>query len=108
MQPEDQRVALHREVANCQSTLSSVACSQEALLLQAGAFSSGGDQFFALGAELRIPFAQSVEAAVFYDAGNLWSVPRWQKCSLRWSRRVRRARRYRWCCACSRGRKAAG
>ena len=76
VQPEDQRVALHREVANCQSVVSGVACSQEALLLQAGAVSSGGDQFVALGAELRVPFAQSVEAAFFYDAGNLWSAPR--------------------------------
>jgi len=76
VQPEDQRAALHREVANCQSTLSGVACSQEAVLLQAGAVSSGGDQFFALGAELRVPLAQSVEAAFFYDAGNLWSTPR--------------------------------
>jgi outer membrane protein assembly complex protein YaeT len=76
VQPEDQRVALHREVANCQSLVSGVACSQEALLLQAGAVSSGGDQFVSLGAELRVPFAQSVEAAFFYDAGNLWSAPR--------------------------------
>src|SRR5207237_6168915 len=76
VQPEDQRVALHREVANCQSTVSAVACSHEALLLQAGAVSSGGDQFMALGAELRVPFAQSLEAAFFYDAGNLWSTPR--------------------------------
>jgi outer membrane protein assembly factor BamA len=76
VQPEDQRAALHREVANCQSLVSGVACSQEALLLQAGAVSSGGDQFVALGAELRVPFAQSVEAAFFYDAGNLWSTPK--------------------------------
>jgi outer membrane protein assembly factor BamA len=76
VQPEDQRAALHREVANCQSLVSGVACSQEALLLQAGAVSSGGDQFLAIGAELRVPVAQSVEAAFFYDAGNLWSAPR--------------------------------
>ncbi|MFL5435548.1 MAG: POTRA domain-containing protein [Myxococcales bacterium] len=76
VQPQDLVDQLHREVANCQSFLSAVACSQEAVLLQAGAVSSGGDQFLSIGAELRVPLAQSLELALFYDAGNLWSVPR--------------------------------
>jgi outer membrane protein assembly factor BamA len=75
VQPQDQIDRYHRLVTGCTQTLSDVACSQEAQLLEAGVTSAGGDQFIALSAELRVPVAQSVEVAFFYDAGNLWSVP---------------------------------
>jgi len=75
VQPQDQIERLHRLVTGCTQTLSDVACSNEALLLEAGATSAGGNQFIALSAELRVPVAQSVEMAFFYDAGNLWATP---------------------------------
>jgi outer membrane protein assembly factor BamA len=75
LQPQDLRDKLHQEVRACAGTLSSFACSQEALLVQAGATSSGGDLFVAAGAEMRVSFAPTLEAAVFYDVGNLWSDP---------------------------------
>jgi outer membrane protein assembly factor BamA len=73
VQPQDQIDRLHRLVTGCTQTLSDVACSNEALLLEAGAISAGGNEFIALSAELRVPVAQSVEMAFFYDAGNLWA-----------------------------------
>jgi outer membrane protein assembly factor BamA len=75
LQPQDTIDALHSEVRACEGTISGFACSQQALLVQAGATSAGGDLFVAFGAELRVPFAASLEAAAFYDAGNLWSDP---------------------------------
>ena len=35
-------------------------------------------KFLALSAELRVPFTPSFEAAVFWDAGNLWLLPPYQ------------------------------
>jgi outer membrane protein assembly factor BamA len=75
VQPQDQIDRYHKLVTGCTQTLTDVACSQEAQLLEAGATSAGGDQFMALSAELRVPVAQSVEVAFFYDAGNLWAAP---------------------------------
>lgn len=75
LQPQDEIDKLHQIVRSCSATLTGVACTPEAQLLAAGATSGGGDQFVAFGAELRVPFSQSVEAALFWDAGNLWRTP---------------------------------
>jgi outer membrane protein assembly factor BamA len=75
VQPQDLVNKLHEEVNACAFTISKVACSVEAQLLAAGATSAGGDQFVAFTAELRVPVAQSIELAAFYDGGNLWQVP---------------------------------
>jgi outer membrane protein assembly factor BamA len=75
VQPQDQIDLLHRLVNGCTEVVSDVGCSRQALLLAAGGTSAGGDQFMALSAELRVPVAQSVEVALFYDAGNLWAAP---------------------------------
>ena len=74
MQPQDVVEELHRTVRNCQGTLGQgPACTPQALSAIAGGSSSGGDQFVAFTAELRLPMAPSMELAIFYDAGNLWA-----------------------------------
>ncbi len=78
LQPQDLIDQFHLQVQSCAATLSNVACTQEAQLLAAGATSDGGDQFIAFSAELRVPFTQSFEAALFWDAGNLWRTPPYQ------------------------------
>ena len=75
VQPQDLINQLHSQVAACAATLSDVGCSPTAQLVAAGATSDGGDQFVAFSAELRVPFTQSFEVALFYDAGNLWRTP---------------------------------
>ncbi len=75
VQPQDVIDDLRQQVRNCQATLTQNACTPQARVLQAGGASSGGEQFVALTAELRIPVAQSLEMAFFYDAGNLWATP---------------------------------
>ncbi len=75
VQPQDTIDQLHRQVQACTATLSELGCTNNARLLAAGGTSTGGDQFVAFGAELRVPFTTSFEAAVFYDAGNLWLTP---------------------------------
>ena len=75
VQPQDSIDQLHRQVQACAITLSELACTNNARLLAAGGTSTGGDQFVAFGAELRVPFSTSFEGAAFYDAGNLWLTP---------------------------------
>lgn len=75
VQPQDLIEKFHEQVQACNATLGNVACTPTAQLLAAGATSNGGDQFVALSAELRVPFTQSFEMALFYDAGNLWLNP---------------------------------
>ena len=75
VQPQDSIDQLHRQVQACTITLTELGCTNNAKLLAAGGTSTGGDQFVAFGAELRVPFTPSFEAAVFYDAGNLWLTP---------------------------------
>jgi outer membrane protein insertion porin family len=75
VQPQDSIDQLHRQVQACTITLSELGCTNNARLLAAGGTSTGGDQFVAFGVELRVPFTTSFEAAVFYDAGNLWLAP---------------------------------
>lgn len=75
VQPQDLIDQLKKAVLNCSSTLSGVGCSSQSALIASGGASDGGNQFVALGAELRVPFAQTWELALFYDAGNLWSAP---------------------------------
>ena len=76
LQPQDLVDSLHRQVATCRSTLTGVGCSPQVLALQTFGTSDGGDQFLLLNAELRVPVAASTELAFFYDAGNLWLLPR--------------------------------
>jgi outer membrane protein assembly factor BamA len=75
LQPQDLINQLHDQVRACEATLSDVACTAKAQLLAAGGTSDGGDQFVAFSAELRLPFTQSFELAMFWDAGNLWRSP---------------------------------
>ena len=75
LQPQDLIDALNRQIRACTATLSDVGCIPAAQLVAAGATSDGGDQFVAFSAELRVPFTQSFEVALFYDAGNLWRTP---------------------------------
>ena len=78
VQPQDVVEELHRTVRDCQGTLSGgfgPTCTPQARVAQAGGPSSGGDEFVAFTAELRIPIARSFEVALFYDAGNLWLTP---------------------------------
>ena len=75
MQPQDLINDVHTQVRACSATLSDVGCVPTAQLVAAGATSDGGDQFVAFSAELRVPFTQSFEVALFYDAGNLWRTP---------------------------------
>ncbi|MFL5308946.1 MAG: POTRA domain-containing protein [Myxococcales bacterium] len=78
VQPQDVVEELHRTVRDCQGTLSGgfgPACTPQARVALAGGPSSGGDEFVAFTAELRIPIARSLEIALFYDAGNLWLTP---------------------------------
>ena len=77
VQPQDIIEELHRTVRDCQALLTPYGptCTPQARVAQAGGASSGGDEFLAFAAELRIPFARSLEMAIFYDAGNLWATP---------------------------------
>ncbi|MCA1828634.1 MAG: POTRA domain-containing protein [Myxococcales bacterium] len=75
IQPQDLINGFHDQVRACNATLGDVACTRAVQLLEAGATSDGGDQFIALTAELRVPFTQNFEMALFYDAGNLWLNP---------------------------------
>ncbi len=72
LQPQDLVDQLRTQVRACEATLSDVACTAQAQLIAAGGTSDGGDVFIGFGAELRVPFSQSFETAVFWDAGNLW------------------------------------
>jgi len=79
VQPQDVSEELRDAVRKCQGALGqNPACTPQVLVAQAGGASRGGDQFVSFTAELRVPVAQSVEMAVFYDAGNLWAVPPYQ------------------------------
>ena len=75
LQPQDLIDDLNRQIRACTATVSDVGCFPAAQLVAAGATSDGGDQFIAFSAELRVPFSQSFELALFYDAGNLWRTP---------------------------------
>lgn len=75
VQPQDLVDQLRTQVRACGGTLSDVACTPQAQLLAAGGTSDGGDVFVAFSAELRVPFTQSFETAIFWDAGNLWRSP---------------------------------
>jgi outer membrane protein insertion porin family len=77
VQPQDVSEELRDAVRKCQGILGqqNPACTPQVLTAQAGGASSGGDQFISFTAELRVPIAQSVEMAFFYDAGNLWATP---------------------------------
>ena len=75
LQPQDLIDQSHALVRACEATLSDLACTAKAQLLAAGGTSDGGDQFVAFTTELRLPFTQSFELAVFWDAGNLWRTP---------------------------------
>jgi outer membrane protein insertion porin family len=75
VQPQDVIEDLGEQVRKCQLTLTGNGCTGQARVLQSGGASSGGEQFVSFTAELRIPVAQSLEMAVFYDAGNLWATP---------------------------------
>jgi len=75
LQPQDVIDQSHALVRACEATLSDLACTAKAQLLAAGGTSDGGDQFVAFTTELRLPFTQSFELAVFWDAGNLWRTP---------------------------------
>lgn len=62
--PEDQRQAIHRELAECalKGTCDSL-----------GDYTSEGGELFTLArAELRVPIMGQFELAIFFDAGNLW------------------------------------
>jgi outer membrane protein insertion porin family len=75
LQPQDLIDSSHSLVRACEATLTDLACTQKAQLLAAGGTSDGGDQFISFTAELRLPFTQSFELAMFWDAGNLWQTP---------------------------------
>ena len=75
LQPQDLVNQLHEQVRACEATLTDVACSAQTQLIAAGGTSDGGDQFISFTAELRVPFTQSFELALFWDAGNLWRSP---------------------------------
>ena len=76
VQPEDVRADLHRQVAACANVAAPLQyCVDKVALLSAGGSSDGGNLMLAVGAELRIPLSNSVEMALFWDAGNLWLQP---------------------------------
>jgi len=75
VQPQDLIPQAHAQVRACEATLSDVACTLQAQILSAGGTSGGGDLFIAWTTELRVPFTQNFETALFWDAGNLWSAP---------------------------------
>ena len=75
VQPQDLVDQLHTQLRACTATLSDIGCVPATQLIAAGATSDGGDQFVAVSAELRVPFSNSLELALFYDAGNLWRTP---------------------------------
>ncbi|MGZ6143366.1 MAG: POTRA domain-containing protein, partial [Myxococcales bacterium] len=75
VQPQDLINGFHDQVRACNATLGDLGCTRSVQLLEAGSTSDGGDQFVAFSAELRVPFTQTVELALFYDAGNLWLKP---------------------------------
>jgi outer membrane protein assembly factor BamA len=74
LQPQDVRDSLQEKVKTCLKTLTSFDhCDDQLQVLAAGGTSDGGLLMLAVSAELRIPIAASIELALFYDAGNLWS-----------------------------------
>jgi outer membrane protein assembly factor BamA len=75
VQPQDLIDKAHAQVRACEATLSDVACTLQAQILAAGGTSDGGDLFIAWTTELRVPFTQNFETALFWDAGNLWQSP---------------------------------
>jgi outer membrane protein assembly factor BamA len=75
LQPQDLIDRSHAIVRACETTLTDLACTLKAQILAAGGTSDGGDQFVSFTAELRLPFSQSFELAMFWDAGNLWQTP---------------------------------
>ena len=75
LQPQDLIDRSHALVRACETTLTDLACTPKAQILAAGGTSDGGDQFVSFTAELRLPFTQSFELAMFWDAGNLWQTP---------------------------------
>jgi outer membrane protein assembly factor BamA len=75
VQPQDLINQLHDTVRACETTLTDLACTAQARLIAAGGTSDGGDAYVAFSAELRVPFTPSLEAAFFWDAGNLWRTP---------------------------------
>ena len=75
LQPQDLIDRSHALVRACETTLTDLACTPKAQILAAGGTSDGGDQFVSFTAELRLPFTQSLELAMFWDAGNLWQTP---------------------------------
>ncbi len=76
--PNDVRLGLHRDVALCGQSATGASCSTAAQLLRGGSAlpSPGGEVFENLRGEVRFPlYAKVIDAAVFFDAGNLWSDP---------------------------------
>jgi len=76
--PNDVRLGLHRDVALCGQSATGASCSTAGQLLRGGAElpSPGGEVFENLRGEIRFPvYAKLIDAAVFFDAGNLWSDP---------------------------------
>jgi outer membrane protein assembly factor BamA len=76
VQPQDVRQAKHDLIVACANVAAPLQyCSDTVRLLSAGAPSDGGELMIGFGAELRIPVSNSVELALFWDAGNLWAKP---------------------------------
>ncbi len=77
VQPQDVREEKQAVIANCNNVAAPLQyCIDKVRLLSAGASSDGGELMIGFGAELRIPISNSVELALFWDAGNLWADPR--------------------------------
>jgi outer membrane protein assembly factor BamA len=77
VQPQDVREAKRALIASCANVAAPLQyCSDTVRLLSAGASSDGGELMIGFGAELRVPISNSVELALFWDAGNLWADPR--------------------------------
>jgi outer membrane protein assembly complex protein YaeT len=79
MLPQDVRSALNAiDVPICRQTATAASCSTAARLLRGGNQlpSPGGQVYDDFRAELRFPiYGNSLNGAVFIDAGNLWSIP---------------------------------
>ncbi len=72
--PEDRRQIIRDQVRECDGTLAKVGCSPAADSLRSGQqlLSDGGELFTLARAELRMPVAEQIELAAFFDTGNLW------------------------------------
>lgn len=79
MLPQDVRESLHQDVALCNRTAGGLGCTTAAQLLRTPANqlpSPGGEVFDLVRGELRFPlYDESIDGAVFVDAGNLWANP---------------------------------